>query len=105
MNNIVHNVDYKFVLTEGVKDRTCIEIMQGPYKGIVFSFNNIKMPELDLEEETSEEIVVQFDFDIYEYVNYKHEDLTEDVNFQQYMGTILHDLLEKAVERLMDNDS
>lgn len=102
MNNLVVNIDYRYVLPEKVSDRTCIELMTGDFKGVIFSFNQIQMPEEKLAEETAEFVNIKFNFDVHEYKGFNLDELNENEDFHSQLGDILHNLIGEVVDRLED---
>ena len=86
------NRKYAFVQREG-DDFTCIKLLQGKYKGIIYKYGKVGFAK---EEKPDGTLPMKFDYDI---IFNPHEETSIDKqDFIDYIGDILIELLEKQIE-------
>lgn len=102
-NNLVEGIDYKFIHVEHLPKSTCVEVMTGKFKGIQYYYDYIKIPENVNEE--SDEVMINFAYEVVEYGDLNSDDLVENTEFERYLGTVLNNLLYKAVESFDESGS
>ena len=85
------NKTYKFVQKPG-QDFACIQLLIGEYKDVVYKHNNIKFAP---KPNANDEIPLKFDYDV--KVNPNNIDTTS-VDFRNYIGDILIEVVEKQLE-------
>ena len=73
-------------------DYTCIKLTEGKYAEVIFKYGNVGFKEV----EDSEKLSVIFDYTI--KLNPNNLDLTENVEFRNYIGDLLIEILEKQLE-------
>ncbi len=88
--------DYKF-RDDLKKDTVPIEINDGPYKGVVFRYEKIKVHENE-----GKSAVIAFDYELLETVKHKEGNLRTDETFDQYLGLILNSLLLESVGQKLE---
>ena len=82
---------YAFVQREG-DDFTCIKLLEGKYKGIIYKYGNVGFAK---DENPDGTLPMKFDYDI---VFNPHEETSIDKQeFIDYIGDILIEQLEKQV--------
>jgi len=83
---------YAFVQREG-DDFTCIKLLQGKYKGIIYKYGKVGFAKEEKEDGT---LPMKFDYDI---IFNPHEETSIDKQeFIDYIGDILVELLEKQIK-------
>ena len=83
---------YAFVQKEG-DDFTCIKLLQGKYKGIIYKYGKVGFAK---EEKSDGTLPMKFDYDI---VFNPHEETSIDKQeFIDYIGDILVELLDKQIQ-------
>ena len=85
------NRKYAFVQREG-DDFTCIKLLQGKYKGIIYKYGKVGFAK---EEKPDGTLPMKFDYDI--IFNPHEESSIDKQEFIDYIGDILIDQLEKQV--------
>ena len=81
---------YAFVQREG-DDFTCIKLLQGKYKGIIYKYGKVGFAK---EERPDGTLPMKFDYDI---IFNPHETNIDKQDFIDYIGDILIEQLEKQV--------
>lgn len=87
--------DFKFRddLLEKETDTVPIEILEGPYKGVVYRYTQVQI------NEGEENATVKFAYDILSSkVAFKEEELRKDKIFTRTIGLILNNLVLESVE-------
>ena len=85
------NRKYAFVQREG-DDFTCIKLLEGKYKGIIYKYGNVGFAK---DENPDGTLPMKFDYDI---IFNPHEETSIDKQeFIDYIGDILIEQLEKQV--------
>lgn len=84
--------DYKF--RDDLKhDTVPIEILSGPYKGIVLRYTKVM-----IKEQERENALIKFDYDLIETNKFKEKKLRQDKLFQEHIGLILNDMILETIE-------
>ena len=86
------NNKYAFVQREG-DDFTCIKLLQGKYKGIIYKYGKVGFAK---EERPDGTLPMKFDYDI---IFNPHETNIDKQDFIDYIGDILIEQLEKQVKQ------
>ena len=82
---------YAFAQRQG-DDFSCIKIMDGQYEGVIYKYNNVKFSQTENEEG---QIPLKFTYDI--FLNPNKVDV-EDIEFRNYIGDILVELVEEQLK-------
>ena len=83
---------YAFVQREG-DDFTCIKLLEGKYKGIIYKYGNVGFAK---DENPDGTLPMKFDYDI---IFNPHEETSIDKQeFIDYIGDILVEQLEKQIQ-------
>jgi hypothetical protein len=91
MNNMIVNIDYKF-RDELKEDTVPIELLTGPYKGVVYRYTHVS-----LKEKEDDSAVMNFDYHLHETAEHKDTDLISDHRFIAHIGLILNQLILEVV--------
>ena len=86
------NNKYAFVQREG-DDFTCIKLLQGKYKGIIYKYGKVGFAK---EERPDGTLPMKFDYDI---IFNPHETNIDKQDFIDYIGDILIEQLENQVKQ------
>lgn len=84
-------IDYNFVEVNGFAG---IKILEAPFKDVIYTYSNVSIAEA---EETSEEAVLSFNFDVVDIAGYT-EDEMHTVEFKTKIGDILLSIIDKNVK-------
>jgi len=87
------NRKYAFVQREG-DDFTCIKLLQGKYKGIIYKYGKVGFAK---EEKPDGTLPMKFDYDI--IFNPHEESSIDKQEFIDYIGDILIEQLEEQVKK------
>ena len=87
------NKKYAFVQREG-DDFTCIKLLQGKYKGIIYKYGKVGFAK---EEKPDGTLPMKFDYDI--IFNPHEESSIDKQEFIDYIGDILIEQLEQQVKK------
>ena len=87
-----NNKRYAFAQRQG-DDFSCIKIMDGQYKGIIYKYNEVKFSST---ENAKGEIPLKFTYDI--MANPNKEDIKSD-DFRNYIGDILVECVQDQLEK------
>lgn len=83
--------DYKF--RDDLKyDTVPIELMSGPYKGIVLRYTQVS-----IKEQTDENATIKFDYDLIKADGFNKLKLKRDDMFQEHIGLILNSMILESV--------
>ena len=86
-----NNKRYVFAQKQG-DDFSCIKIIEGEYKGIIYKYNNIKFSETENEKG---EIPLKFTYDI--MLNPNNKDIGSN-DFRNHIGDILIECVEEQLK-------
>jgi len=89
---MIEGIDYCYIYPKDDKTATHIKLLDGDYKGTVFKFGKVKI---------TEEIDgphLHFAFDVLESTVKKPKKLQNDVNFKQYLGDLLVELMTENID-------
>lgn len=85
--------DYKF--RDDLKhDTVPIELLSGPYKGIVLRYTKVTIKEQD----TKGSATVKFEYDLIKADQFNKSKLRSDLLFQEHIGLILNDMIIETIE-------
>jgi hypothetical protein len=83
--------DYKF--RDDLKhDTVPIELLSGPYKGIVLRYTKVT-----IKEQEENNAIIKFDYDLIDSNKFKENKLRDDMLFQDHIGLILNDMILESV--------
>ena len=89
---MTEGIDYCFIYPKNDKTITHIKLLDGEYKDTIFKFGKVKI----LEEIDGPHL--HFAFDVLESKVKKPKKLQNDVNFKQYVGDLLVELMSDNVD-------
>lgn len=83
--------DYKF--RDDLKyDTVPIELMTGPYKGIVLRYTQVS-----IKEQAGDNAIIKFDYDLIKADGFNKLKLKRDDMFQEHIGLILNSMILESV--------
>ena len=89
---MIEGIDYCFIYPKDDKTITLIKLLDGEYKDTIFKFGKVKITEeLDGPH-------LHFAFDVLESTVKKPKKLQNDVNFKQYLGDMLVELMSDNID-------
>jgi hypothetical protein len=74
-------------------DTVPIELLEGPYKGVVYRYKTVAV-----KEQNAETATMNFSYELYEMANKTETALRKDKRFEQYIGLILNQLIIDSME-------
>ena len=90
-------IDYKYLFPENDPEHIHIELLTGPYVGVVFKFDKVKF------EEENEEMYLQFSYDVIQYGMFTN--LESDLQFKNYIGGLLVEIMSKNMDQEIVDES
>jgi len=97
-DNMIEDIDYKYLFPENDPHAIHIELLTGPYVGVVFRYDKV---EIDAEnEELDGEIYLQFSYDVVEYTD---SNFINDINFKNYIGNLLIILMSNTGKEIYES--
>ena len=94
---MIEDIDYKYLIPENDPEMVHIELLTGPYMGVVFKYDKVKFVE------ENEEMYLQFSYSVIQYKNFK--DLESDINFKNYIGELLAEIMSKNMDQEIVDES
>jgi len=89
---MIEGIDYCFIYSKDDNTLTNIKLLEGEYKGTVFKFGKVKI------KEEIDGPHLHFAFDVLESTVKKPKKLQNDVNFKQYLGDLLVELMTDNID-------
>ena len=89
---MIEGIDYCFIYPKNDKTITHIKFLLGEYKDVVFKYGKVKITEED------DGPHLHFAFDVLESTVKKPKKLQNDVNFKQYLGDMLVELMSDNID-------
>lgn len=84
--------DYKF--RDDMKaDTVPIELLTGPYKGVILRYTNVGVKELE-----DNSAILQFGYELHEMGDHTETKLRKDQQFQEHAGLILNALILESLD-------
>lgn len=88
------NIGEDFKFRDDLKEDTVpIELLTGPYKGVVYRYTNVRV--LEQEEGTAK---MQFDYELHKMGEHTETSLRKDTKFTVHIGLILNNLILEVVD-------
>jgi hypothetical protein len=94
---MIEEIDYKYLFPENDPEHIHIELLTGPYVGVVFKFDKVKF------EEENEEMYLQFSYDVIQYGMFTN--LESDLQFKNYIGGLLVEIMSKNMDQEIVDES
>jgi hypothetical protein len=80
-------IDYCFIYPKDDDKTVNIKFLAGPYKDVIFRYGRVKI------EPEGDQAYLRFHFDVIESPNIKIKKLEKDIDFRNYIGNLLNDLI------------
>lgn len=93
---MIENGDYKFrddLTTLNSKDTVPIEVLMGPYEGVVFRYTQVSV-----KEQENGTATLRFQYDLLEKKDFTEVQLRNDKRFEQHLGILLNHLILQSSE-------
>jgi hypothetical protein len=94
---MIEDIDYEYSFPEDDPEHVHIELLTGPYMGVVFKYDKVKFVE------ENEEMYLQFSYSVIQYKNSKQ--LEADVDFKNYIGELLVEIMSKNMDQEIVDES
>lgn len=94
---MIEDIDYKYLIPENDPEMVHIELLTGPYIGVVFKFDKVKF------EEENEEMYLQFSYNVIQYGILTN--LETDMDFKNYIGELLVEIMSKNMDQEIVDES
>lgn len=95
--NMNEDIDYKYSFPENDPEHIHIELLTGPYVGVVFKYDRVKF------EEENEEMYLQFSYNVIQYGIFTN--LESDLQFKNYIGDLLAEIMSKNMDQELVDES
>ena len=92
---MILNEDYKLRedMDEKTHDTLPIELLTGPYKGVLYRYTTVQ-----LREQEDGFATMQFQYELYEMGDHTETSLRKDQNFTRHIGLILNQIILETLE-------
>jgi hypothetical protein len=90
---MTEGIDYCFIYPKDDNTSVHIKLLDGKYKDTVFKYGKVKF------EEKEEQMYLLFGYDVLESVNSKPKKLEKDINFKNYLGDLLVEIMSSNIEQ------
>ena len=91
--NLVEGVDYCFIYPKDSETTVHIKFLTGPYKDTIFKYGKVKF------KEESDGMHLLFAYDVLESPVNKPSKLEKDVDFKNYIGNLLVEIMSSNAEQ------
>ena len=91
--------DYKLVESPNVEFYG-IKLLTGKYKNVLYIYGEVSIkesPELDI-------ATLAFTYDIQESGSFEEQDLINDIEFKNYIGAVLQNIMENSLDHAKENN-
>ena len=91
---VITSADYQLVESANIEFYG-VKLLTGKWKGVVYIYGQVKIkesPELDI-------ATLAFTYDIQEAEQFEESELIGDINFRNYIGGILQNIMEESLEK------
>jgi hypothetical protein len=95
--NMIEDIDYKYSFPEDDPEHIHIELLSGPFIGVVFKYDKVKF------EEENKEMYLQFSYNVIQYNNFTN--LESDLQFKNYIGDLLAEIMSKNMDQEIVDES
>ena len=90
---MLEGTDYCFIYPKEDEQTVHIKFLQGPYKDTVYKYGKVKF------KEENEQVYLLFAYDVLESSVAKPKKLEKDLDFKNYIGDLLVDLMSANLEQ------
>ena len=96
---MLEGTDYCFIYPKEDEQTVHIKFLQGPYKDTVYKYGKVKF------KEENEQVYLLFAYDVLESPVAKPKKLEKDLDFKNYIGDLLVDLMSANLEQDMIDET
>jgi len=96
---MIEGIDYCFIYPKDDASAVHIKLMEGPYKDTLFKYGKVKF------EEKEEQVYLLFGYDVLESIVDKPRKLEKDMNFKNYLGDFLVELMSANIDQEIDDET
>ena len=90
---LIEGVDYCFIYPKNNGSEVHVKFLEGPYKDTTFKYGKVKF------KEESDGMHLLFAYDVLESVIDKPKKLEKDINFKNYIGDLLVNIMSSNIEQ------
>ena len=90
---MIEGLDYCFIYPTDDGSAVHIRLLEGPYKGTIFKYGKVKF------KEENDQIYLLFAYDVLESTVDKPKKLEKDINFKDYLGDLLVEIMGSNIEQ------
>jgi hypothetical protein len=90
---MIEGLDYCFIYPKDDGSAVHIRLLEGPYKGTIFKYGKVKF------KEENDQIYLLFAYDVLESTVDKPKKLEKDINFKDYLGDLLVEIMGSNIEQ------
>jgi uncharacterized protein YwqG len=90
---MIEGIDYCFIYPKDDKSSVHIRFLEGPYKDTIFKYGKVKF------KEENEQVYLLFAYDVLESTVKKPSKLEKDVDFKNYIGDLLVEIMSSNMEQ------
>ena len=90
---MTEGIDYCFIYPKDDKSSVHIKFLEGPYKDTIFKYGKVKF------KEENEQVYLLFAYDVLESTVKKPSKLEKDVDFKNYIGDLLVEIMSSNIEQ------
>jgi len=95
---MIEGIDYCFIYPKDDASAVHIKLMEGPYKDTLFKYGKVKF------EEKEDQVYLLFGYDVLESIVDKRRKLEKDINFKNYLGDFLVELMSANIDQEIDDE-
>jgi hypothetical protein len=90
---LIEGIDYCFIYPKDTKESVHIKFLTGNYKDTIYKYGKVKFKEED------EQVYLLFAYDVIESPVMKPKKLEKDIDFKNYIGDLLVQLMSNNIEQ------
>jgi hypothetical protein len=95
---MIEGLDYCFIYPKDDVSAVHIKLMEGPYKDTLFKYGKVKF------EEKNDQVYLLFGYDVLESIVDKPRKLEKDLEFKNYLGDFLVELMSANIDQEIDDE-
>jgi hypothetical protein len=95
---MIEGIDYCFIYPKDDASAVHIKLLDGPYKDTLFKYGKVKF------EEKEDQVYLLFGYDVLESIVDKPRKLEKDINFKNYLGDFLVELMSANIDQEIDDE-
>jgi hypothetical protein len=96
--SLVEGIDYCFIYPKDVATTVHIRFLTGEYKDTVFKYGKCTFKEIN------EDMHLIFAYDVLESINHKPKKLEKDIDFKNYIGNLLVEIISSNMDQEIIGD-